>query len=122
MPFLTSLIVKADYGSQWALDQDLIYQTPHDGLITVPRSFLCDLASIPRIFQLLIPVNDTHRQAATLHDWLYYKKGVIGLHTYSREQCDKLFLQAMKETGVSAWKRFAMYFAVRVGGYIAWAT
>lgn len=122
MPFLTPLIVRTDHATQWVLDEDLIYQSPHNGLITVPRGFLCDLASIPRVFQLLIPVNDVHREAATLHDWLYYKKGVIGAYTYSREQCDKLFLQAMKETGVPTWKRLAMFFAVRVGGYIAWAT
>lgn len=120
MPFLTRLVLCAEASTRWILDQDLIYQTPTDGLISVPRGFMCDLASIPRIFQLLIPVNDTHRQAATLHDWLYYKKGVIGLHTYSRAQCDQMFLQAMAETGVSAWKRYAMYFAVRIGGWAAW--
>lgn len=121
MPFLTPLIVKADFGSQWALDKDLIYQTPTDGLISVPRGFICDLASIPRIFQVLIPVNDKHRQAATLHDWLYYKKGIIGQYCYNRAQCDQMFLQAMAETGVSRWKRYSMFFAVRIGGYLAWA-
>lgn len=122
MPFLTPLVAAAIDSGDWALTEDLDYQTPAGQILKVPRGFRCDLASIPRVFQLLIPVNDSHRQAATLHDWLYYKRGVIGAYTYSRELCDKLFLQAMAETGVSRWKRYSMYFAVRIGGYIAWAT
>jgi hypothetical protein len=119
MPFLTPLVVQADWGDTWALAEPLVYAAPNVR-IKVPERFVCDLASIPRLFQLLIPVNDSHRQAATLHDWLYYKKGVIGDRVFNRAECDAMFLDAMRESGVPRWKRYSMFWAVRIGGWAAW--
>jgi hypothetical protein len=121
MPFMTPLITRADEGTQWILEEPLVYAMP-DLRITVPARFVCDLASIPRVFRLVIPVNDRHRQAAVLHDWLYYKRGKLPSGHLTRAQCDRIFLNAMAETGVPRWKRYSMYFAVRAGGYVAWAT
>lgn len=122
MPFLTPLVARADAGTKWVLDEDLDYQTSYNEIIKVPRGFVCDLASIPRVFQLLIPVNDSHRQAATLHDWLYSRQGDIDIaqKAFTREQCDLIFLTAMRESGVPRWKRYSMFIAVRVGGFLAW--
>lgn len=119
MPFLTPLVAKAVSDNEWMLTEPLVYAAPNVR-ITVPERFICDLASIPRLFQLLIPVNDMHRQAATLHDWLYYKQGVVGEHWFTRDECDAMFLDAMRESGVSRWKRYSMYLAVRAGGWAAW--
>lgn len=122
MPFLTPLVARTAFGSKWALTEPLVYQAGAGELITIPRGFTCDLASIPRIFQLLIPVNDAHREAATLHDWLYTNQGEIdpAQKALTREQCDLIFLTAMRESGVPRWKRYSMFIAVRVGGFLAW--
>lgn len=120
MPFLTPLVAAAIDSGDWELTEDLKYQTPAGQILKVPRGFRCDLASIPRVFQLLIPVNDRHRQAATLHDWLYHLQGHINGHDFTREQCDLIFLTAMQETGVPRWKRYSMFLAVRIGGWGAW--
>ena len=123
MPFLNDLLVlPSASGGNWVLASDFGYRTPgayaYD--IVIPKGFMCDLASIPRIFQLLIPVNDEHREAAVLHDWLYVQRGAVGKNRLTRKQCDRMFLIAMEETGVPAWKRYSMYFAVRAGGWGAW--
>jgi hypothetical protein len=124
MPFLTPLVAKAISGSEWQLTEPLIYQPPYGLYIKVPAGFPCDLASIPRLFQLLIPVNDSHRQAATLHDFLYAGRGVVEgtavRQEFTRAECDVMFLDAMRESGVPRWKRYSMYLAVRAGGWAAW--
>lgn len=122
MPFLTKLVTTPAPRGKWELTEDLDYKTQAGQIIKVPKGFVCDLASIPRVFQLLIPVNDDHREAATLHDDLYSKKGVfdIAQKPFTREQCDLIFLTAMQETGVPRWKRYSMFIAVRIGGWAAW--
>jgi hypothetical protein len=93
----------------WVLVTPLVYHSdiwPRP--ITVPAEFQTDLASIPRIFTPLVPVNGDHRASAILHDWL------VGVDGFDRRLADKLFLEAMKVAGVKAWRRYAMYAAVSV--------
>jgi hypothetical protein len=93
--------------------------------LTIPEGFRCDLASIPQVFQWLIPKLGKWNKAAVVHDWFYKnprlenKRGEY-IATLSREQVDKLFYQIMKGSGVSRWKRHAMYRAVRIGGWLTW--
>lgn len=89
--------------------------------IQVPSGFVTDLASIPRVLRLLIQVNGRHSDAAIIHDWLYYKKGRVGLRTFTRKQCDDFFFEAMLESGVPKWKAWTMWSGVRVGGWVAWS-
>ena len=98
----------------WWLDGELIYQSDllgEDGkpvLVTVPDRYVTDLSSIPRIFRLIFIKNGRHRPAAVPHDYLCRLK-----LAFPRRLADKIFLEAMKEVGVSAWKRYPMYLAVR---------
>ncbi len=114
MPFLTfARLDVADCG-RWCVAAPLIYET-HDGqCITVPTGFLTDLASIPRVFHALIPVNGNHRQAAIVHDYLFVTQ------QFSRAETDGIFLQAMEDCGVRWSQRWAMYVAVRAGGWLFW--
>lgn len=88
--------------------------------VMVPKGFVTDLASIPRVLRLLIQVNGRHSDAAIIHDWLYYKKGNVCFWTFSRKECDDIFYQAMLESGVPKWKARTMWSGVRVGGWLAW--
>lgn len=115
-----------DWGSdEWVLTRPLTYFTnvlnKFTALpITAPRGFVNDLASIPRLFQSLIPKIGKHRYAAVTHDWMYYKQGHIGNLRLSRKQADKIFLEGMKVAGVKWIRRHAMYQAVRAGGWRYW--
>ncbi len=117
MPFQSDLVLRAGKGDRWTLVGNLIYSYRDgdgDATITVPAGTRTDLASIPRLLTPLLPVNDTHRAAAVLHDYLYRT------HVVSRRLADKIFRQAMEELGVSAWKRWAMWAGVRLGGWVGW--
>lgn len=119
--FLSALVVTSAGENQWRLIEELNYYMDDGHFISVPIGFVTDLASIPRPFRNIFSVNGNHREAAVLHDWGYFRQGAVtdGL-VLSRSEVDALFLQAMERSGIGLFKRKAMYYAVRLGGFIAW--
>ncbi len=113
MKFLDEPTLKV-HGDDWRLVLPLIYLRADYTAITVPAGFITDLASIPRLLHPLIPVNGRHRAAAIVHDYLY------ATQTLTRAECDAVFLEAMEACGVRWTQRWAMYSAVRAGGWVAW--
>ena len=105
-------------GKRWKLIEPFSYYIDKkDGIIiTVPKDFISDGASIPRIFWSLIgsPMTGKYIAAAFLHDFTYFIK------TFSRKKSDLIFLNAMKILKVPKIKRKIIYYAVRVGGKWAW--
>lgn len=81
--------------------------------ITVPKGFRTDLASIPRIFWMILPPFGRYSQAAVIHDYLYSIK-------YPRDLADKIFYESMLRYGTYKWKAKIMYYAVRIFGKTAW--
>jgi hypothetical protein len=86
--------------------------------ITVPEGFITDFASIPMVIQALIP-KCVGRRAAIVHDFLYRTLGDDG--RYARWECDRIFLEALGVLNVPAWRRYALYWGVRFGGWLTWA-
>ena len=100
--------------------------------ITVPKGFVCDLASIPRILWWLISSHELGT-APILHDYLYKKKGKI-LYThrvsphhsrtissgFTRKESDKLWSALMRQQRVGPYQRFVSYWAVRLFGWTYW--
>ena len=87
--------------------------------ITVPKGFVYDRASIPRVFWLLVDKDSLSNVAPLFHDLLYKYGGrlqanlVSPYRTFNREETDKLFLELMTKCGVDEWRRAAAYEAVR---------
>jgi len=74
-----------------------------------------DGASVPKIFwNIFPPISGKYMEAAILHDILYAS------HILSKKEADKIFLEAMKDLGVSWWKRNVMYYAVKFFAIKAW--
>ena len=94
------------------------YHVGHEGsgeVVTVPKGFLTDGASIPRIFWVFVgPPWGKYGYAAIVHDYLYHIK------IYTRKRSDQIFYEAMGVLGVSTWKRRVMFTAVRLVGWIPW--
>jgi hypothetical protein len=115
--FTSPLVVSPINSRDWKLMRRFTY---HVGskysrtYIRVPRGFVTDFASVPRIFWSLIPPWGRYGKAAVIHDYLY--KENIG----SRKSADDIFLEAMEVLKVSVLKRIIMYWAVRIFGYFAW--
>lgn len=117
--------------SLWALSQTLAYMPgngPH--VITVPKGFVTDLASIPRWAWVLLPPDGPWVKAAIVHDFLYATggTGIWKKHStsiappieYSRKDADLILREAMENRGVGPFKRAIIYAAVRFGGAGGW--
>jgi Protein of unknown function (DUF1353) len=102
-------------GRDWVLMRPLSYDIPAAGQHgIVPQGFVTDFASIPRGLWSALPPYERYGPAAIVHDYLYWTQRC------TREQADMAFREAMRESGVPAWKREGIYEAVKVGGEGAW--
>lgn len=107
--FTNSLDLRATDPGEWALIAPL-----HYGDMVVPVGFITDLASIPRPFRPILDRTGKSRKPAVLHDFLYCQ------HKLERSEADWIFLEALESEGVSLPVRWAMYLAVRAGGWAYW--
>lgn len=82
--------------------------------VTVPKGFVTDFASIPKIFWSVLPPDGSYVYAAILHDYLYW------VQTRTRADADEIFRLAMRDFDVSSVKIKAIYSAVRKFGGTAW--
>jgi hypothetical protein len=123
------------YSRQWEEFGTLCRQTTKSGYVT-------DIASTPSIGAVLgFKPDGLHRIAALLHDRRYQRKGImtgddpIGAYeefspplnrwvptdrVFSREECDRHFLQDMLDAGESKARAQVMFYAVRFFGWMAW--
>jgi hypothetical protein len=83
-------------------------------LILVPSGIKTDLGSIPRALQGIFPKDGKAMFAYILHDYLYQ----TGM--FSRLESDSILEEAMETLGVSYWRRKAVKFGLRIGGWVAW--
>ena len=101
------ILIACDDGINWIVYHEFRYTTGEGEVIYVPAGFRTDFASIPRFLWRIIgpPATGKYRKAAVIHDWLYRTEGL----PYSKLRSDEIFLEAMKHSGVEAWRRTAIY-------------
>jgi len=89
----------------------------------VPRYFLTDWASIPKLLTLFLPDWAKFNKSPVLHDWLYSTKMIMG-EAITRKQADDIFLEAMMICWQDFPKRnivaYLEYYAVRIFAFLAW--
>lgn len=103
---------------EWQLLKSVVYFDRKSGThIEVKKGTITDLASIPKIFRFIVQKSDHRTWAPSyIHDWMYLKRGKVSGKQFSRKECDRIFYEALKCNGVSSWKSWVMYLAVRIGG------
>lgn len=79
-------------------------------MIEVPAGFTTDFASVPRWPLTFALLGQYGNAAAVLHDWLY-SSGQL-----SREAADRVFLNALRSSGIARWRAYLMWAGVRIGG------
>lgn len=101
----------------WIVKKEFRYYVDGDKnkVVIVPRGFLTDGASVPRLFWGIIPPWGKYGQAVVLHDYLceiggYWNYGVW--ETIQRKDADLIFKSALEELGVKSPTRWLMYAAV----------
>ncbi len=82
--------------------------------VVVPKGFVTDFASIPRLFWSILPPDGPYVYAAIIHDYLYW------CQTGSREAADNTLRYAMGDFHVSQITITSIYSGVRAGGDAAW--
>lgn len=107
-------------GIDFQLCQNLVYSVGKEDsleIILVPEGSVTDFASIPAIFQILLP-KSIGRRAAIIHDYLYRTGGLGGF--YTRQRCDEIFKEALIVLSVPKHKVDLLYTGVRLGGWKTW--
>jgi len=100
-------------GTREVLTEDLHFMW--NGIFyVVPRGFVTDWASVPRLFRRVINQRGAYSAAALCHDWLYFSGSTTKL------QADTALFDLAKVLGANAFDQRALYWGVRVGGFMAW--
>src|SRR3990167_1137109 len=87
--------------------------------VIAPPHFVTDHASVPALLRGIFPPSGAHSAAAVLHDWLYAVAEPPKNQTRFRKErfrADRIFLDAMKTSGVGATRRSLLYRGVRLFG------
>ena len=113
--FLDKLKIEEINDSTFRVDKPFSYQSVFlQGIVTVPENFPTDFASVPRLPIVYSLFGDSGHMAAVIHDYIYFTALVV------RPSADRVFLEAMKASGIPLWKAYPMYLGVRAGGWMAW--
>lgn len=100
----------------FVVERNYRYMINAETIIMVPKGFITDGASIPRLFWNILQPYGPYFPAALIHDYLYSKDNV---YKVSREIADVIFLNGMKDCGVGFFQRTMIYRAVRMCGWMA---
>lgn len=99
----------------WEVAVDLIYSSDVlDMYIIVPRGFVTDFASVPRLPFAYLIFGGVGHSAAVIHDWLYSPKSGKGV---TRAEADEVFHEALVVCGISKWRAWMMWMGVRGMGW-----
>lgn len=108
----TELLVKDLMNGRFEIFSDYLYRTK-EYFIRVPKGFVTDYASIPKLLRIVVLPYGKHSGASVVHDWLYSFQCNLNL---TRKEADKIFLEILKEEKINFFLRIFMYFAVRMFG------
>jgi len=115
--FTDTLDIRKLSGGRYKLLKSFVYHVGDKNsleVIRVPIGFICDGASIPRLLWSVVghPM-DEYAQAAFLHDFICK----CMRDTYNRLEGEEIMYEAMGVLGVSLWKRWVIYKALRLFGW-----
>lgn len=106
----------------FSLERRLAYLDRHLGELLVPADagFRTDLTSVPALFTWLVPKTGAHLPAALLHDALVAGRAdptsyvSTDGHVVDRVSADRVFRDAMADTGTGVVRRWIVWTAVTV--------
>lgn len=103
----------------FSLERRIAYDDRHLGEILVPATtgFRTDLTSTPALFTWLVPKTGAHLPAALVHDALVAGGGEPSYdssegHVIDRVEADRVFRDAMADTGTGVVRRWIVWTAV----------
>jgi len=109
---------------EFAMTRRIAYRDRIFGELLIPgdlATFRTDLASVPSVFKWLVPRTYAHLPAGLLHDALISPPGAPPTyiasdgHVVNRVEADRVFRDAMGDTGTSLQHRWLVWSAVTLG-------
>jgi len=117
--FLSPLQVEQIDKDDWKLLAPLrFYSAVLDREIIVPKGFVTDFASVPRLPFIYWFTGGLAQAAAVIHDWLYRTETAF----LTRAQADAVLAEAMAASGYWKIRSWFMWAGVRIGGYWSYET
>jgi hypothetical protein len=102
--------------------QDLVCISLIGGKITIPKGFITDGATIPRILWPILANTDPDiLYASFIHDFLYAVHGKLPDRTLTKDQADNILREQMIVVGAPRWKADIVYRAVHIFGGFAYS-
>jgi hypothetical protein len=119
--FLTPLRLEQIRPGRWILLDDLVYRSAILGTIRVPKGFVTDLASVPRLPFAYWLAGGRGNAPAVVHDFLYRVQRHGNLKV-SRSTADAVFYEALgaAQHAEPGWAATLMWLGVRSFGWIPW--
>lgn len=97
------------------LERPVPFEAPRTRLHgEIPRGFVTDGPSIPRVARSIIPKDGRYVQAAIVHDYLYWEQPC------SQEVADNVMFELMEANEVPWKERNSIYESLRLRGHVAW--
>jgi len=109
MAFTSDLVVRQVGDVDWEVVQPLRYEGNTD-MFEVPKGSTTDFASVPFVFEWLLPRTGRYTKPAVLHDYLCRHGDEVGCPV---QDADGIFRRAMAELDVPFLRRWVMWAAVR---------
>ena len=82
--------------------------------VDILPGFATDMASIPWGFHWIFPPDGPYKDAAVVHDWLYWEQST------TRDNADSCLREAMNDSGVAGVQQKLFFWAVSTFGRFAW--
>ena len=111
-------------GKTWTIQKKFSYyvgELDRGEVVDVPVGFETDFASVPAIFRPLVPKWGKYGKAAIVHDYCYWVQSFSWDQNFTRKRADQIFREAMTVLGVASWRKFLMFWAVRLFAGMAWS-
>jgi hypothetical protein len=96
----------------WKPEGDKLGKYP---AVTVPKGFVTDFASIPRVFWSVLRPDGDYTYPAIIHDYLYWRQDT------TREVADNILKFGMEDFSLDKMTVAAIFNGVRAGGASSWA-
>lgn len=117
--FTKPAIVRIEEPPFFIFEEEFVYYRTGDknDIITVPKGFKTNFASIPRFLWSLLPPTGTRKnhyfKSAAIHDLLY---DLCCDYSCTRKEADKIMLEAMTAIGISKIVKYVLYYSARLFG------
>ena len=102
-------------GKMWVLEKQIKHVLHNGDIIIIPKGFLTDLSSVPKILWSFLPPYGKFLLAPLVHDYLY-----IVDQSRGRKFADKEMLIVSNKTHKNKIDNYIRFIGVRAFGWIYW--